>query len=51
MKIDPLEKIDAMLWMSFDDVKVVRSDRGSIGYDHLIINLSERTQAHAKIAQ
>ena len=51
MKIDPLEKIDAMLWMSLDEVRVIRSDRGSIGYDYLIVNLSERTQAHAKIAR
>lgn len=49
MQIDPFERLDAMLWLILDEVKVIPSDRGSIGYDFLIINLSERTQAHAKV--
>lgn len=47
-KIDPYNKIDAMLWMSFDDVIVTSSNRGGVGYNYLLINPSDKEQAHAK---
>jgi hypothetical protein len=46
--IDPFDKIDAMLWMSLDDIIIVESSKGSVGYNYLLINTSDKEQAHAK---
>lgn len=48
MEIDPLETIDSMLWLALDEVNVISSNRGSPGYDQLIINLGDKTHAHAR---
>lgn len=47
-EIDPLEQIDAMLWLPISEITVVTSDRGSPGYDYLLINTDDNEQAHAK---
>ena len=47
-KIDPLDKVDACLWLSISDIKVVESDDGSPGYEYLLINTDDDETAHAK---
>ncbi len=47
-KIDPLDKIDAMLWLPISDITVTKSSRGSPGYDYLLINTDDGEKAHAK---
>ncbi len=47
-EIDRLERIDASLWLRTSDITVVESDRGSPGYDYLLINTDDGEKAHAK---
>jgi hypothetical protein len=47
-EIDRLDRIDASLWLSTSDITVVESDRGSPGYDYLLINTDDGEKAHAK---
>lgn len=47
-QIDPLERLDAMLWLTTSSVTVVESSRGSPGYDYLLINTDDGEKAHAK---
>lgn len=47
-KIDPLDKIDAMLWLPISDITVTESSSGSPGYDYLLINTDDDEKAHAK---
>ena len=47
-KIDPLEKIDAMLWLPVSDITVIESSGGSPGYDYLLVNTDDGEKAHAK---
>ena len=46
-QIDPLDKIDAMLWLPISDITVIESE-GSPGYDYLLINTDDDEKAHAK---
>jgi hypothetical protein len=47
-KIDPFDKIDAMLWLPITDITVTESSSGSPGYDYLLINTDDGEKAHAK---
>lgn len=47
-QIDPLDKIDAMLWLPISNITVVESSSGSSGYDYLLINTDDGEKAHAK---
>ncbi|MDD2367641.1 MAG: hypothetical protein PHN84_15945 [Desulfuromonadaceae bacterium] len=47
-KIDPLDKIDASLWLAISDITVVESNDGSPGYGYLLINTDDEEKAHAK---
>lgn len=47
-QVDPLDKIDAMLWLPVSNITVVRSNSGSPGYDYLLINTDDGEKAHAK---
>lgn len=46
--IDPLDKIDAMLWLPISNITIVTSDNGSPGYEYLLINTDDGEKAHAK---
>jgi len=47
-KIDPLDKIDAMLWLPISNITVTESSSGSLGFDYLLINTDDGEKAHAK---
>ena len=47
-KIDPINKIDAMLWLPISSVTVLKSSSGSRGYNYLLINTDDGEEAHAK---
>lgn len=47
-QIDPLDKIDAMLWLPMSNISIVESNAGSPGYDYLLINTDDGEKAHAK---
>lgn len=47
-QIDPLDKIDATLWLKISNITVVESSKGSPGYDYLLINTDDGEKAHAK---
>ena len=47
-QIDPIDKIDAMLWLPISNVTVTESSSGSPGYDYLLINTDDGEKAHAK---
>ncbi len=47
-QIDPLDKVDAMLWLPVSNITVVESSSGSPGYDYLLINTDDGETAHAK---
>lgn len=47
-KIDPMDKIDAMLWLPISNITIVTSDDGKPGYDYLLINTDDGEKAHAK---
>lgn len=47
-KIDPINKIDAMLWLPVSSITVKESSKGSPGYDYLLINTDDGEKAHAK---
>ena len=47
-KIDPLDKIDAMLWLPISNITIITSNSGSLGYDYLLINTDDGEKAHAK---
>ena len=46
--IDPIDKIDAMLWLPISNITVTESSSGSPGYDYLLINTDDGEKAHAK---
>lgn len=47
-KIDPLDKIDAMLWLPISNIAVIESSSGALGFDYLLINIDDGEKAHAK---
>ena len=47
-QIDPLSRLDATLWLAMSGIRVVQSNRGSPGYNYLLINTSGGESAHAK---
>ena len=47
-KIDPYDKIDAMLWLPISNITVIESSDGSPGYDYLLINTDDGEMAHAQ---
>jgi hypothetical protein len=47
-KIDPMDKVDASLWLETTEITVIESDDGSPGYDYLLINTDDSEKAHAK---
>ena len=46
--VDPLNRVDAMLWLPISDITVLESATGSPGYNYLLINTDDGEQAHAK---
>jgi hypothetical protein len=47
-QIDPIDKLDAMLWLPISNIIVVESTTGSPGFDYLLINTDDKEKAHAK---
>ena len=47
-QIDPIDKVDAILWLPISDITVTESSSGSPGYDYLLINTDDGEKAHAK---
>jgi len=47
-QIDPLDKIETMLWLHISNITIVTSNNGSPGYDYLLINTDDGKKAHAK---
>jgi hypothetical protein len=47
-EIDPLEKIDSMLWLPISEITVIESSSGSPGFNYLLINTDDGGEAHAK---
>lgn len=47
-QIDPIDKVDAMLWLPISNITVTESSSGSPGYDYLLINTDDGEKAHAK---
>ncbi len=47
-KVDPLDIIEASLWLPISNITVVISNNGSPGYDYLLINTDDGEKAHAK---
>ncbi|MFX0136316.1 MAG: hypothetical protein ACFFDN_21930 [Candidatus Hodarchaeota archaeon] len=47
-EIDPLERIDASLWLPISNIIVIESSNGSPGFDYLLINSDDGEKAHAK---
>lgn len=47
-KIDPLDTVDAYLWLNLSEITVIKSDDGSLGYDYLLVNTDDGEKAHAK---
>ena len=47
-QIDPVDRIDTMLWLPISNVTVRESSSGSPGYNYLLINTDDDEQAHAK---
>lgn len=47
-EIDPIEKIDAMLWLPMTSVRVLESTNGAPGYDYLIVNTDDGEKVHAR---
>lgn len=47
-KVDPYNKIDAMLWLPISSITIMESSEGSLGYNYLLINTDDGEQAHAK---
>ena len=47
-EIDPLDRVDAMLWLPISDITILESDDGSPGYNYLLVNTDDGEKAHAK---
>ena len=47
-QIDPIERIDAMLWLPISQITVLESASGAPGYNYLLINTNDGEKAHAK---
>jgi hypothetical protein len=47
-KVEPLDKIDASLWLPISNIIVATSRSGSLGYDYLLINTDDDAKVHAK---
>lgn len=47
-EIDPIDKIDAMLWLPISNIIVIQSNKGSPGYDYLLINTDDGEKVYAK---
>lgn len=47
-EIDPLDKIDASLWLKIENITITTSNKGGVGYDYLLINTDDKAKAHAK---
>jgi|GEM_PF-1960584 hypothetical protein len=47
-EVDPLERLDASLWLKLSSVRVLESQKGSIGYPYILINTDDGEKAHAK---
>ena len=47
-QIDPLDKIEAMLWLPISNITIIISNNGSLGYGYLLINTDDGEMAHAK---
>jgi hypothetical protein len=47
-QVDPMDKIDAMLWLPISNITIVTSSSGSPGYEYLLINTDDNEKAHAK---
>ena len=50
-QVDPLDKIDASLWLPISSITVIESSNGSPGYDYLLINTDDKEKAHAKYVE
>ena len=47
-EVEPGDTIDAMLWLPTSDITVLRSDKGSPGYDYMLVNTDDGEKVHAK---
>lgn len=47
-ELDRLERLNASLWLKLSNIKVVRSTRGSLDFNYLLINTDDGEAAHAK---
>ncbi len=47
-QIDPIDKINAMLWLPVSNITVTKSTSGSPGYEYLLVNTDDGEKAHAK---
>lgn len=47
-KVDPIDKIEASLWLPISNIMIVTSNDGSPGYDYLLINTDDEEKAHVK---
>jgi hypothetical protein len=46
--IDPIDTVDAVLWLPTSEITIIESNDGSPGYDYLLINTDDSEKAHAK---
>ena len=47
-KIDPVDNVYAMLWLSTSEITVKNSSSGATGYNYLLINTDDDEKVHAK---
>lgn len=47
-EIDPMDKLNASLWLAISPISVIASKGGSLGYEYLLINTDGGEKAHAK---
>lgn len=47
-EVDPLDRIDASLWLLTSEITVRESSSGTPGYDYLLINTDDAEMVHAK---
>jgi len=45
--IDPIDKINTMIWLPVDEIKLLKSDNAL--YPFLLVNTSQKNNAHAKL--
>jgi hypothetical protein len=46
--VDSLDRVDALLWLPTDDITVLQSNKGSPGYDYMLVNTDDKESVNAK---